>query len=265
MASSNTNYSVLPFTTDGFNIASSQGKSDISTTKLNPVNARLTPPSNTLNIMEKITHLSNRLKFLTDHNTDFRVNVARRLENLKIKIRQIRNAIKILPGPNTPPTEEVNKLKQELARAQTAVETLTNEKAATAQERDKAKKDLQDANDAMTSLVSEIDKYVGLDFNNLNDVLQLVTQIEQEIESVESEIRNKRSGGSGPSRGNSSGGTCFWSYFSSYWSSCMGWWCWSSCKWYWWCWSSCKWCWWCWSSCFWSFWFSCKWWRCSCT
>lgn len=205
MASSNPNYTALPFTTDGFNLPGSQGKSDISTTKLNPANARLTQPPNTsANIMEKITHLSNRLRFLTEHNTDFRVNISQRLNNLKLKILKIKTDIRNLPGPNTPPTEEVKKLRQQLALAQTAVETLTNEKATTARERDKATKDLQDANVQMTSLVSEIDKYVGLDFNNLNDVLQLVTEIEQEIESVESEVRNR--GGSGPSGGGGGSG-----------------------------------------------------------
>lgn len=206
MASSNPNYTAPPFTTDGFNLASSQGKGpDIRRTKLNPSNTELTPPPNTsANIMEKIKHLSNRLSFLTTHNTEFRENVAMRLENLKVKIRQVKDAIKILPGPNTPPTEEVNKLKQQLALAQTAVQKLTNERATTEQERDKAKKDLQDANAAMTNLVSEIDKYVGLDFNNLNDVLQLVTEIEQGIDSVENEIRNR--GGSGSSGGGGSSG-----------------------------------------------------------
>ena len=207
MSSSTPNYTGLPFTTDGFDLASSQGKSDISTTKLNPANARLTQPPNTsANIMEKVRHLSNRLSFLTTHNTDFRLNVAIRLENLKLKIGQVKDAIQRLPGPNTPPTEEVNKLRQQLAQAEAAARTLTSEKETTAQERDKAKKDLQDANTAMNNLVSEIDKYVGLDFNNLNDVLTLVTQIELEIESVESEIRNKRSGGSGPSGGGGGSG-----------------------------------------------------------
>ena len=209
MASSNPPYNAPPFANGGFDIAKSQGKGPgIGNTKLNPANAALnTPPaSNSNNIMEKVRHLSNRLTFLTTHNFEFRANVQSRLNNLKTKIGLVKDAIKSLPGPSTPPSDEINELRRQLAAAQASVATLTSEKATTAQERDTALQKYKEANDAMNELVKKIDNYVGFDFNNLDTILSLVTDIEQEIESVESEITNKRSGGSGPSGGSGGSG-----------------------------------------------------------
>ena len=209
MASSNPPYNAPPFANGGFNIAKSQGKGPgIGNTKLNPANAALnTPPaSNSNDIMEKVRHLSNRLTFLTTHNFEFRANVQSRLNNLKTKIGLVKDAIKSLPGPSTPPSDEINELRRQLAAAQAAVAKLTNEKATTAQERDTALQKYKEANDAMNELVKKIDNYVGFDFKNLDTILSLVTDIEQEIDSVESEITNRNRGGSGPSGGGGGSG-----------------------------------------------------------
>ena len=209
MASSNPPYNAPPFANGGFNIAKSQGKGPgIGNTQLNPANAALnTPPaSNSNDIMEKVRHLSNRLTFLTTHNFEFRTNVQTRLNNLKTKIGLVKDAIKSLPGPSTPPSDEINELRRQLAAAQAAVAKLTNEKATTAQERDTALQKYKEANDAMNELVKKIDNYVGFDFKNLDTILSLVTDIEQEIDNVENEIKNRNRGGSGPSGGGGGSG-----------------------------------------------------------